>query len=248
MGKIKLKRKIKKKNIFFIILTLLLISLIIVFKIFNKYAKPVFITYAKSETKKLATLIINSAVSKQVSENLTVDNLFNITNDNEGNITSINFNSVIVNKVLTTTTNSTALNLKYIQNGQIDLLEIPEDVLVSYDEEKLKKGIIYEMPFGVIFNNSLLTNISPKIPVRLNLIGDIISQIDTKITNYGINNALIEIYIKLEVTLKVILPFVSDDVTVKTSVPVAMKVVQGSVPEYYSNGDLSSSSLSIPIE
>ena len=245
MRKVKLKKKIKKKNIFITILILLLISIIIVFKLFNKYAKPVFITYAKSETKKLATLVINSAVSKQLSENLTIDNLFDITNDKDGNVTSINFNSVIVNKVLTTTTNSASLNLKYVQNGQIDSLEIPDDILVSYDKEKLKKGIIYEIPFGIIFNNSILTNISPKIPVKLDLIGDIVSKIDTKITNYGINNALIEIYINLEVTIRVILPFVSDKVTVQTNVPVAMKLIQGRVPEYYSQ---SSPSLSIPIE
>lgn len=247
MRKVKLRKKIKIRNKITIIIILLLISILVVFKIFNRFAKPIFMTYAKSETKKLATLIINNAVSKQVSENLTVDNLFNITNDKNGNITSINFNSVIVNKVLTTTTSSVELNLRYIQNGQVDLLEIPNDVLISYDKEKLKKGIVYEMPFGVIFNNSILTNISPKIPVKLNLIGSITSQIDTKITNYGINNALIEVYINLELDLQVILPFVSDKTTVKTSVPVAIKLIQGSVPNYYSNG-LSSPSISIPIE
>lgn len=247
MRKIKLRKKINKKNKVTIIVILLIISVIIVFKIFNKFAKPIFMTYAKSETKKLATLIINSAVSKQVSENLTVDNLFNMTTDKDGNITSINFNSVIVNKVLTTTTNSVELNLRYIQNGQVDLLEIPNDVLVSYDKNKLKKGILYEMPFGVVFNNSILTNVSPKIPVKLNLIGSIVSQIDTKITNYGINNALIEVYINLEVDLRVILPFVSDKTTVKTSVPVAIKLIQGRVPDYYSNG-LTSPSISVPIE
>lgn len=247
MRKVKLRKKIKIRNKITIIIILLLISILVVFKIFNRFAKPIFMTYAKSETKKLATLIINNAVSKQVSENLTVDNLFNITNDKNGNITSISFNSVIVNKVLTTTTSSVELNLRYIQNGQVDLLEIPNDVLISYDKEKLKKGIVYEMPFGVIFNNSILTNISPRIPVKLNLIGSITSQIDTKITNYGINNALIEVYINLELDLQVILPFVSDKTTVKTSVPVAIKLIQGSVPNYYSNG-LSSPSISIPIE
>lgn len=149
----------------------------------------------------------------------------------------------LVNNLLSSATKLVEQNLKYLENGNVEKLKLNN----NFDNKKLKKGIIYEMPFGVIFNNSILTNISPKIPVKLNLIGSITSQIDTKITNYGINNALIEVYINLELDLRVILPFVSDKTTVKTSVPVAIKLIQGSVPEYYSNG-LSSPSISIPIE
>lgn len=206
-----------------------------------------FLKIAKSESKKIATLIINDAVGKQLVTDLTVDNLFNITKDNNGNITSIDFNSITVNKVLTLTTSTAIMNLKYIEEGKIDLLNLPDSVIVSYDKNDLKKGIIYNIPTGIVFGNTILANIGPKIPVKFSLIGSVTSNINTKITNYGINNALIEVYVEISVELEVILPLMTDNVEIKSSIPVAIKLIQGNIPQYYANA-LNNPSLSIPIE
>ncbi len=217
------------------------------FRLINKKVMPIFLDYADEETHKLATLIINDAVNKQVVEDLTVDDLFIMTKDDNGEIVSIDFNSITVNRVLTKTTSAIEQNLRYLEKGKIELLELPDNVLINYDDNNLKEGIIFEIPTGVLFNNSLLSNIGPKIPVRINLVGSIISGVSTKVTNYGINNALIEVYVDLEVSLKVLIPFISDTVKVNTSVPVAIKLIRGNIPEYYSNG-INSPELSIPIE
>ena len=66
--------------------------------------------------------------------------------------------------------------------------------------EKLKSGIIYQVPTGIIFNNGLLSNIGPKIPVKLSLIGDVTIDIKTTIKDYGINNAVIQVSINVKVT------------------------------------------------
>ena len=57
-----------------------------------------------------------------------------------------------------------------------------------------------------------------------------------RIEKEGINNALIEINIVLELKEQVILPFISKKIDIETIVPVALKLIQGSVPEYYFNG------------
>ena len=246
MRKMKLKRKLKISNIITLLIILLIVSTMIVFKIFNNKLKPLFLKIANSESKKLATLIINDSVDKQLTSNLTFDNLFNITKDNNGNITSIDLNSIIVNKVLTTTTNRTILNLKYIEEGKIELLELSESVKVGYNKDDLKKGIIYRIPTGIVFDNALLSNIGPKIPVKYSLIGCVTSNIKTKITNYGINNALIEVSVELTVELEVILPLMTDNIKVTSSIPIAIKLIQGNIPEYYGNG--LNSTLSVPIE
>lgn len=252
MRKMKLKTNIKQKrlkisNNIVVTLILLIITILFCFKIINKKIKPILLNIAESETKKLATLVINDAVSKQLASNLTVDNLFNMTTDNNGNITSIDFNSVIVNKVLTTTTSTAILNIKYIEEGKVEMLELPDSVIVSYDEDDLEKGIVYYIPAGVIFGNTILANVGPKIPVKFSLIGSVTSSINTKITNYGINNALIEVYVDLSIDLEVILPLMSKNIVITTSIPVAIKLIQGNIPEYYSS-TLSSPSLSVPIE
>lgn len=246
MSKMKLKHKLKFSNIVVILVILISIGVMILFKIFNTKLKPVFLKIANSETKKIATLIINDSVSKQLTSDLTFDNLFNIIKDNNGNINSIDLNSIIVNKLLTTTTNTAILNLKYVEDGKIELLDLSDNVTIGYDKDDLKKGIIYKIPTGVVFGNSLLSNIGPRIPVKFSLIGSAVSNINTKITNYGINNALLEVYVDLTVELEVILPLMTDDIKVTSSIPVAIKLIQGNIPEYYSNG--LNSTLSVPIE
>lgn len=238
---------IKRRNVIITIFILIVISIIIVFNFINSKVTPFFLDLAESETEKLATLIINDAVGKQVSDNLTSDNLFNISKDSKGNINAIDFNSPVVNKLLTTITSSVELNLKYLEEGRIDLLNVPDSILVSYDKKDLKKGIIYKIPSGAVFNNTILSNIGPKVPVRLNLVGSITSNIKAKTTNYGINNALIELYVDIKVTLEVILPYTKRKTSVETSIPIAIKMVQGLVPSYYS-GASTNPSFSLPIE
>ena len=115
MNKFIRKRKIviKRRNIVLLIFIMVILCILLVFNFINKRVTPLFLDLAESETEKLATLIINDAVSKQVSDGLTTDALYNISKDSKGSITSIDFNSVTVNKLLTTITSSVELNLKY---------------------------------------------------------------------------------------------------------------------------------------
>ncbi len=228
------------------VVSLLIVLLFLIFRILHKRISPILLAYATHESKKIATFLINDAISKKVVEELTIENLFLLTKNENGEIVSIDFNSVIVNKILSLTTNTVEISLKYVEQGRFEELELSDTLLVQY-EESFKKGNFYEVPLGVAFHNSLLSNLGPKIPVRINLVGNIISGIETKITNYGINNAMIEVYIHLQLNLQVILPFLSDTIQIDTLVPIAMKLIQGSVPEYYA-GNLSSPILSLPIQ
>lgn len=244
MKKVRYKKRYKKSNMIILIVTMISICVFLVFKIINKRVGPIFMNVAESETKKFATLVINDAVNNKISDE-SFENLIKTTSDSNDNITSLEFNTATVNKLLTLITNSVLLNLKYIEEGNIDSLDVSDEIFDSYSEKNLEKGIIYRIPMSVLFNNSLLNNIGPKVPVKLNFMGNIDSNIKTKTKNYGINNALVEVYINLKVTIEVVLPMISKKTTVNTSVPVVMKVIQGTVPEFYSSG--SNPSISVPI-
>jgi len=230
--------------VFFIILFL---SIFLIFKFINFKVNPVLLDYAELESRKLASIIINNAISKNITD-VDINDLFLITKDND-EIKTIDFNPITVNKILTQTTNNIQINLKYIEQGKVELLDISNNSLIEYDLDKLKQGIIYEIPSGVVFGNSFLANIGPKIPVKFSLVGDIVSYINTKITDYGINNALVEVNIVLELSEQVILPFITEKIKINTTVPVTLKLIQGSVPNVYLNGmDQNSTSFSLPIE
>lgn len=244
-----LRKKTKFKNkTNFIVLTLVLVFILIVlmFKIINERVNPILFSYAKVESKKFASIIINKSIEKNVAADLIIDDLYLINKNNQGEITSVDFNPAIVNKVLTKVTSSVQMNIKALEEGNLDLLEASDDVLIYYDKENLKKGIIFRIPSGIVFNNSLLANLGPKIPVRFMLVGDVLSGINTKVTNYGINNALLEVGVNIKITLKVLLPISSEEVNVETTVPLAIKMIQGTVPNYYSNGI--KSEFSIPLQ
>lgn len=254
-SKIKLKKTYKKKktkriivNKILVILILVIIITFFLIHIFNKKATPILMNYASLETKKLATVIINRAVSKQVASEISLDELIITHKNNDNEINSVDFNPYLINKVLNSVTNTIQLNLKWLEEGKVDMIELPDSVTIDYDKNNLQKGIIYEIPVGAITKNSFLANLGPKIPVKLNLVGSVECGINTKIKDYGINNVMLEVSVNAKVSEQVILPFSSKTISISTDIPVAMKLIEGKVPNYYANGISKDSSIfSIPI-
>ena len=245
----KLKIHIKGfHNKIFIVFILLLLALIITFNYINTKVSPIIGEYANMEARNISTYIINKAISLNISNIIDTDELFLISKNSNNEINTIDFNPVIVNKALTEITKVIHSYLHDLEEGKVDNLDLPESSYYS-DLQKRNKGIIFEIPSGVVFENALLSNLGPRIPVKLSFVGDIISNINTKVTNYGINNALIEINLHIKVTEKVILPISIREVDIELSVPIALKLIQGNVPNYYLNGLTGNSSiLTVQIE
>lgn len=249
LKKSKKKFIVKKSNLIIFILVALFIGVSWLFWFMNKKLTPVIMDYAEIQAGRIATLVINQAITKEVTNEMDMDDLFIILKNDDGDIKSIDFNPLFVNKMLSMVTSSVQIYLQNLENGNLDEIGLSNVGLGDYDKDKLREGIIFEVPTGIVLNNSLLYNIAPKIPVRLSLIGDIVSNVDTKITDYGINNALVEIIIKISVVEQVMLPFASDKITVSTNVPVAIKLIQGDVPNYYLQGDTTGTNvLTVPVE
>lgn len=250
--KIKLKhkyllKKAKKRNIVILLFVLFLICLFMIFRIINNKISPIILSYAELELRKLSSVIIKSAVNTSV-ENMDFEELFIINKDSSGEIRTIDFNPNRVNKLLVVVTEEIQKNLKNMEEGNIESLNLSGFSYLG-SINKLKKGVIFEIPSGLVLGNSFFSNLGPKVPVKISLVGDIFSEISTKVTNYGINNALIEIRINLKLTEQVFLPIASNKIEIETSIPLTLKLIQGNVPSYYLNGiNQNSSSLSIPSE
>lgn len=228
------------RNIFYVLLIVIVILILLLFNMISNKLKPYLLTIATDEGIRLSNIIVNDAVKKEIGNDISFDKLFITTENN--NVSTIDFDTIVVNRLLVNITNDVLLNLKYVENGEIDKL----DMLVGYNKNKLRKGIIYEVPLTNTYNNIFLTNLSPRIPIRIRLVGNIDSSISTKITNYGINNSLVEVYINISINLQMVLPILSNRITTKSSIPLALKLVHGKIPNYFSNNG--SMNYSIPIE
>lgn len=242
---LKRKRKAKKKKIINIITTitiLIIICIVFIYKYFNKNAKEIFLNYSEIETKKIINIIIDSTVTKEISNGIEKDILI-IAKDNNNEINSIDFDMIKVNEILLNVSKAIENNLNNLSKGNIDKLTISNKSLKNYNTDKLKKGIFYEIPSGIIFNNILLNNILPKIPVKLELINNVFCKIGTSIDPYGINSAIIKVNLDITADVKILMPIINKTTQVKFSIPILIKLINGQIPSYYFNGLMTNPSI-----
>ena len=185
--------------------------------------------YAEKQAKKIAVLVIGNAIDNELGEKFKSDNLF-ITDGKE-----TNYNTYEINNILKEVSINVKEYLRKLESGELEDIGLSDNENINVNSEKLKSGIIYQVPSGIIFNNGLLANLGPKIPVKLSLIGDITTDIVTDIKEYGINNAVIELGVKIIAEEQVILPFDTKQIQVETVVPISIKIINGTVPGYYFN-------------
>lgn len=194
-----------------IIVTFFIIVLIIVFVLYFYSYKmmPLLIRYSKIKSKKIAIDIISKNVSDDVVKILDKEDLFLVERDNLGNIETVDYNSKVVNKILSDTSK------RVVKNFQ--------------DLKSINDGIIMKIPVGIISNNVFIQGLGPKIPVKIILDGNVLTSLDTKVKEYGVNSALIEVSVKIEANIDVIIPFKTSEIKVINNVPISLKIAKGNV-------------------
>ncbi|WP_173915742.1 sporulation protein YunB [Halobacillus sp. Marseille-Q1614] len=208
---------------------------------------------AETRAQQLARDAINEAVSKQLAEDLHFEDLVRIEKDNEGKIVYMGWNSALVNRTLRDTTFRVQHFLKRMEMNELPLEDTTlEPDLVSDDSNRdlgKEPATLVEIPLGMATNNTVLSNLGPNIPVQLRIIGDVQTQFKNDITEYGINSAHFQLWINFKVSLRVVIPFSTETITVTNDIPVDSAVIPGEVPNFY-NGDGSgnSPSFSYPMD
>lgn len=214
-----MKRKIK---ILFIILILIILLSFTILKLITKNISPIMMEYSKSKVKRLSSLVINKGITDDVLNKINTQELFIVDKSNNEEIITITLDPLMVNR---------------IESSATDKVESILSLIEKNDQELLAKYNInseyFVIPSGIVFNNGLMANVGPLIPIKMKLIGNVKSEVITSLKEYGINNSLITVSVNITVELKVILPLTIDSVSITNSVPVAIKLIQGKVPNYY---------------
>ena len=231
----KKRKKIKPVNIIILIIIILIITTFLTLKYINEKISPKLINYAELEIRKISNLVITKSLTINQINALNINDLFIITKNEKNEILTLDLNTALVNKIIIETTEKIQDNLKKLELGMID-----------DNNEENKDGVVLRIPSGEISNNFLLNNLGPKIPVKLKILGNIETKVNTKITNYGINNALIETNLDVSIKEKVLLPISTSEIEVTTTLPLSIKLISGTVPNFYSDGI--NRSYQIPLE
>ena len=95
-----------------------------------------------------------------------------MTKNDNNEIQMIDYNTYLVNAFLRDVVSD-------LQNNFNDLLE---------------DDVTFYVPFGSVFQNVFFNNVGPLIPVKIKLIGSIVSNIETSIKEYGIKRLKISSY------------------------------------------------------
>ena len=227
----------KKKYIFTIILVMVFVLLFII--ILNKKAYPIVMNYASVQTKKIAIEVLRETGLKEVNKKIKESKILDIEKNSNGNVESININTPIVNDTLVIVAKSVRRRLKEVEKG----INLPDELYPEFLDKKFKNGIVYGVPIGIIFNNIFFSSLKPKIPVKVEYSGNVGLDVKTHVKSYGLNSALIEVYIYVDVTQRTILPFKSKEERVTSEIPIVMRVIKGDVPNY-----IAGSSYSLPID
>lgn len=225
MRKFKSKSRFSsKKSINFIGIYIGLIIIEVIFSL-NKIGfliSPKIINVIKNNISYYDNLIIEEYLdTKELRSNLVMD-LITLDKNSKEEIININIDTAKSYEILNKISNS----LKDNKNSYKDI----------YSKNK-KDNIVLRYPIGLASNNILINNLGYRIPLKLELNSNVLTGIKTKVTNYGLNNALIEVYLKVSFTSNVVYFSLDDAIKSEYEVLLASKMIMGRVPEMF-NGYL----------
>lgn len=220
----------KIKLLFWLIIVNIVFSFFLL-QIISNALNPILSNYVNIEAKRFANNIVSSTVNQVIVKNNDYD-LFIITKNSKGEIETLDYNTQKVNKLLLEITDTIQKELTNLEEGKIEDLQISNNFKLK-NLTKIKNGVLCEVPIGALNGDTLFANIGPNIPIRLSFIGQVQSNLETKISSYGINNITVETNILVEVEEQITMPTTSKNFSVKIKAPLTIKIIKGIVPDYY---------------
>ncbi|SFM38756.1 sporulation protein YunB [Gracilibacillus orientalis] len=236
---------------FFFFVLVMITSILIV----NEGIKPVLMDYAKFRVEQIANQAMGIAVSKKINEDLEAGDLIQVQQDDEGRVENYIFNAVVENRVQRNVQYRVENFLKLLEKGERPETGVPLEVEMDLEpsEQELlndvrEQGLLVEVPLGQALGVPILANLGPKVPVNMEVIGSVETELTSKIVETGINGAYIHVNVHIAVEMMVVIPFASEPYKVVQDIPVTKVFHPGDVPNYYNEGGEGSSDLSIPID
>ena len=119
-----------------------------------------------------------------------------------------------------------------IDDGEIDEYFLPKRIKTGRFK-KIKNGILCDISIGSIRGSILFANIGPTIPIKLLFSSDINSNIDVEVSEYGINNAIIKVYLNVYINEQITMPISSKRKKISVRKLIAVDIIRGEIPNYY---------------
>lgn len=201
--------------------------------IIDKRLSDVLNGYIDSEVYKVSYYTVNKIVQKIEYENPS-DYLI-ISRDLSGNIEKISYDTVKINKLKNDILSLTQQECINVEKGDIDNNYFLQQVSGRKRYPYIRKGYLCEVNFSSIRNSVLFGNLGPSIPIKLSFLGYNSVDVDIDIKEYGINNVMVQISVKISLNCLITMPISSKLHNIVVNEPISVELINGSVPSYYVN-------------
>lgn len=173
--------------------------------------KASVLVIARSRVQNRETEIINEIVNREVVAKTSYEDLVKIHKDRNGRIVLLQPNSIMINRIMASTT-----------------VRITESLGQTREES-------ISVPLGQITGSTLLAGYGPRIKVKIIPSGQVHVEIINKFDEAGVNQTRHLIYFRIKSDMKIAVPLMDEEIKVSTTVPLAETIIIGDVPRTYVN-------------
>lgn len=191
---------------------MLALAAVLIFQFFvfvERNLKEPLMNVATIRVKQVATQAINKAITEQVASGTETDKLIDWKMNTAGKTSGFMINYAEHMRIRSETTQT-------VQETLNELGEIPEHV-----------------PVGQALGSAIIASFGPRVPVKFEPLGSVKVDLFTRQKEAGINNILVEVYMRIIAEVSIIIPFDTKPEMVETEIPISYLLVVGDVPMYY---------------
>ncbi len=218
--------KVLSKIIFMTIIFVVLFTIFLLSK-FVKNMDRTLIEISEDEITRVTYCFITDELNHSIFNETNLEDILMIEKNSQGEILYVDFNLdqayLVLDQVSSILTNS----FEELESGNVS---------VAYEDSKLSHelgSMVLSIPIGNSFSHLYFYNLGPKIPVRINFIGSVLTNLKTKVTDYGLNNALVELFVYIEFKTQIMSPFQVEEITLEYDAVIASMMIEGEVPSFY---------------
>lgn len=223
------KHSFKINYIYIIVVSIIIITNSLLLYI-NNNISPKLLEISSYSLDTYNNQLIMNFISNESLSKKDINDLIKIVKNRDDEIISIDYDVKKSYNVLQSITN--------------ELYEIVSKTTykdITNHDFNIKDDLVLYYPIGLACNFIYFNNLGPKIPVKINILSSLVTNINTKVSNYGINNVLVEIYVDIDIEDYIVLPFKKESIKKHYNILLASKVIMGKVPMYL-GGSLENSS------
>lgn len=205
---------------------------------YNKNISPKILNIALSKLEEITTLYIKKDITPL---NADLNRLVKTTQNSNEEIIIVDTDMDYAYDIMIDIIHKIQDNIMLLESGDISYFQNHRE-LNSYNG-----NIFLSIPLGLAYNGLLFSNMGPKIPIKISFYEHVLGTVETTITPYGINNALMKVYLTITLEQKLIIPYKEEKISRDYTLLLGSKIITGVVPEVY-GGFLKNNSSIIEVE